>query len=318
MGPTSNPGRKESLPYENARSRTMKIFFGAVSLALAGTALGATPTTTIAPGVEMPQVNLGTCCGSTTVGLGPWLDAGGSGIDSAYDYGKLVPGGKQSDIAAAFKARGTPRASVFLTTKIPAGLGLEPSDCLTATPASALKQVQENLKELAVGYVDLVLLHAPCKIGGDKANAKLWEGLQMALAQNLTRAIGISNYKQKDIEALLAAPSTTVTPAVNQCKMSAKTHDDSDIAFTQSKGITYEAYEAIDGCPFTDPKAQAIAAAHGVGVAQVCLRYIIQRGCVMAVGTGTDATQAVAYAKSDLDIFGFNMTEAEMATIGSL
>ena len=250
--------------------------------------------------------------------LGPWLDAGGNGIDSAFDYGKLVPGGKQSEVADILKARQTARDSIFVTTKIPAGLGLEPSDCLLATPDSALKQVQENLKELDMSYVDLVLLHAPCKVGGDKANAKLWAGLQMALAQNLTRAIGISNYKQKDIEALLAAPTTTVTPAVNQCQMSAKTHDDIDIAYTQSKGITYEAYQAIDGCPFTDPKAQAIATAHGVSVAQVCLRYILQRGCIMAVGTGTDATQAIAYAKSDLDIFGFNMTEAEMAIIGNL
>merc|ERR1712070_348962 len=109
--------------------------------------------------------------------------------------------------------------------------------------------------------------------------------------------------------------TTTVTPAVNQCQMSAKNHDDTDIAYTQSKGITYEAYQAIDGCPFSDPKAIAIAKAHSVSVAQVCLRYVLQRGCIMAVGTGTNATEAASFAKSDLDIFAFNMTEAEMNII---
>ena len=69
-------------------------------------ALASVPTKEIAPGVHMPQVNLGTCCGSLpTVGLGPWLDAGGTGVDTAYDYGKLCPGGKQSDIATILETR---------------------------------------------------------------------------------------------------------------------------------------------------------------------------------------------------------------------
>ena len=49
----------------------MKIF-AATILGFASSTLGATPTRTIAPGVEMPQVNLGTCCGSTTVGYVRW------------------------------------------------------------------------------------------------------------------------------------------------------------------------------------------------------------------------------------------------------
>lgn len=292
--------------------------FRVVSLAAAAViASAAVPTTEIAPGVHMPQVNLGTCCGSLpTVGLNPWLDAGGNGVDTAYDYGKLCPGGKQSDIAEIFETRQTKRTDVFITTKIPAGLGVTPGDCLTATADTAVKQIKENLKELNVDQVDLVLLHAPCKLGGDKANAKLWAGMEQALAQNLTRAIGVSNYKQKDLEALLQG--ATVKPAINQCEMSVASYSAGDIAYTQSQNITYEAYNAMKGCPFSDPSAQKIAAGHSVSVAQVCLRWIIQKGAVMAVGTGQNASTVGEYAKSDLDIFGFELTDDEMATLGSI
>merc|ERR1719473_2646637 len=195
----------------------------------------------------MPQVNLGTCCGSLpTVGLNPWLDAGGNGVDTAYDYGKLCPGGKQSDIAEIFETRQTKRTDVFITTKIPAGLGVTPGDCLTATA------------------------------------------------------------------------DTTVKHAINQCEMSVASYSAGDIAYTQSQNITYEAYNAMKGCPFSDPSAQKIAAGHSVSVAQVCLRWIIQKGAVMAVGTGQNASTVGEYAKSDLDIFGFELTDDEMATLGSI
>jgi diketogulonate reductase-like aldo/keto reductase len=276
-----------------------------------------TPTAEIAPGVMMPKINLGTCCGSQpNVGLGPWLDAGANGIDTAYDYGKGVPGGKQSDIAAVLKKRDVKREDVFITTKIPAGLGISPKDCALATPESTVAQVKENLKELSVDYVDLVLLHAPCKIGGEKANAALWKGLEQALAQNLTRAIGVSSYKVKDLTALLTTAKTI--PAVNQCDMSATAHDDETIAFSQAHNITYEAFFAMKGCPFNDPAAKKIATAHSKSVAQVCLRYVLQRGCVMATGTGDDSSTCASYAKEDTDIFDFVLTDAEMKTVGSL
>ena len=45
-----------------------------------------TKTVEIAPGVMMPRISLGTCCGSQPkFGLEPWIAAGGRGIDTAYD-----------------------------------------------------------------------------------------------------------------------------------------------------------------------------------------------------------------------------------------
>lgn len=95
-------------------------------------------------------------------------------------------------------------------------------------------------------------------------------------------------------------------------------HDDKTIEYCQGKGITYEAYEAMRTCPFKNAKAVAIAKAHNASVAQVCLRWIAQRGCVMAVGTGADPKEAAAYATENLGMFKFELTTAEMSTLSKL
>ena len=74
-------------------------------------------------------------------------------------------------------------------------------------------------------------MHAPCHslFGGAKHDAALWQGLEMALAQNLTRAIGVSSYKSKNIAALLETAKTV--PAVNQCDMSLKVRQKTPASF---------------------------------------------------------------------------------------
>merc|ERR1719158_1287477 len=132
---------------------------GAISLGLAA---GDSTTKEIAPGVMMPRVNLGTCCGSDPkVGYAPWIDAGGVGVDTAESYGD------QSDIAAQIKAKGTAREKLFITTKI---------EQIT-TASSCLAQVKQNLKELNMDYVDLTLIHHPHE---DKNNLDCWKGLEKA------------------------------------------------------------------------------------------------------------------------------------------
>lgn len=155
-----------------------------------------------------------------------------------------MPGGRQQDVAAVLAETRTARDEVFITTKIPAGLDPTGKQCRSGDPQAVLNTVRENLRELNTTYVDLVLLHAPCHslFGGAKKDAALWEGLEMALEQNLTRAIGVSSYKSTQLSALLE--HAKVVPAVNQCDMSLKDHDDETIAFCQQHNITYEAFYA--------------------------------------------------------------------------
>lgn len=65
-------------------------------------------------------------------------------------------------------------------------------------------------------------------------------------------------------------------------------------------------------------QVQSIAKGHNVQVSQVCLRYVLQRGAILAVGTGSNATTAGDYAKENLDIYGFNLSDSEMTYLDGL
>lgn len=272
----------------------------------------------------MPTINLGTCCGSNpTLGVPAWLKAGGVGIDTAFDY--------KDQPAIAQQLAGVPRASVFLTTKVPAGLGAKHArqsgqkdiDCVL-DPQRALDVVKQDIAQLQVPAVDLVLLHAPCEEGGGldaaAANAAQWHGLQMALDQGLTRAIGVSNYNATHLDNLQAAATTKTVPAVNQCQMSIAQHDDATIQYCLEHKITYEAWRIFGdgGCPFADAKLGAISKAHGMTPAQVCLRWALQRGAVIAVGTGSNTSKVDNESKENLAALnGTDLTAEDMAYLNN-
>ena len=156
-------------------------------------------TTMIAPGVEMPWVSLGTCCGSNPgVGVHPWLAASSAlgqpvaGIDTAFDYND------QGVIATVLAAASTPRAQVFLTTKIPGAAALN-GDPRIGCPsldyrACAVRAVRADLAMLKMAAADLVLLHDPGLANGTAVTATLWRGMQDAVALGLARSVGVSNF----------------------------------------------------------------------------------------------------------------------------
>ena len=184
------------------------------------------PRFSIAPGVEMPAVNLGhpDDAGNETSSAELWLKMGGEGIDTAFDYHNQVEVGVAVRAAAA---AGSNRSAIFITTKI------SPPEC---TKASAVAAVKRDLLELKMPRVDLVLHHFPCKT--DAENAAVWAGLVQARDMGLTRAVGVSNYVTKDLQALMSTSSEV--PALNQCRMAVGSHDDDTIAFCKAHNITYE------------------------------------------------------------------------------
>ena len=83
------------------------------------------------------------------------------------------------------------------------------------------------------------------------------------------------------------------------------------------KKKAFEAYEAMRACPFSNPQVQAIAKRHSVGVSQVCLRWVLQKGAVFAVGLGTNVSMMADYSKEDLDLYSFELSATEMTTLSS-
>jgi len=298
-------------------------------LALLGVALSAAPSEWVPlnDGHKMTSINLGTCCGSDPrVGMGPWIAQGGIGVDGSIDYGN------QDVIGEEIAKAKVKREQVYITSKITAGCG-QPSDC-AIDPQVALDSIHASLKQFNTTYIDLILLHRPCQESGQrcsidpkltnctgpspikepaKANNALWQGLMEAKRQGLVRSIGVSNYNVGQLQAL-----TGDVPAVNQCEMSIEGYDNYTLNYCISKGIVYEAYGGLRGCPWSNPTINQYATALKVSVAQICLRWILQRGAVLAAGTGSDASTVAEYTKENLDLLSFNLTDSQMHALNNM
>jgi len=270
-----------------------------------------TPTIQIAPGVNLPFVVLGTGSGQhgdVANATATWLSSstGGVGIDTAYDYDDEVA------VGTGVKASGKSGADVFIETKIPC-----------STYRKAKQAIASNLQQLGVGIVDLTLIHTPCQYGRGSVK-ETWKALEEAHTAGQTKAIGVSHFLQADLEALMK--TATIKPAVNQCELSVSYHDDATIAYCKQQGIVYQSFSPLCGgfngssCSMrggknvlTVPQVQQIAAAHSVVAAQVGLKWIVQQGLPL-----TTAVWRQDYMVEDLDLWSFNLTAAEMATLSSV
>lgn len=252
------------------------------------------PNLEIAPGVFAPTVSLGTGAGSDPrVGLGPWLEGGGVGIDTALTYHT------EADIADVLEQRGADRSKLFITTKVQG-------------PGNACYgQLRAALAELRTLHADLVLLHSPTGASEDRA---CWAQLEQAVLDGLARAIGVSNFGEAEIEMLGGA----TPPAVNQCQFGVSLRDEATIEYCRRRGITYSTFGAVHACPADDATILGISETHNVTSYQVCMRYALDRGMLLAVGVGEHADHAATHVREDLGLEGFALTDAELDAVNRI
>jgi len=284
-------------------------------------------TKQIAPGVNIPWVSLGTCCGSDpAIGLAPWVNASAStfgqpvaGIDTAFDYDD------QAVIAAQLSATRTAREEVFITTKIPGAAALNGDPKIVCPSknfrACALRAVKTDLAELRIKAADLILIHDPGLANETGTTAALWQGMQDALEQGLTRSIGVSNFNSTQIDELVAQPTTSIVPAVNQINMGVGgPNPEATLAACAKHNITAQAYWTLKHCPFDDPTLLDVAAGYGPDVtpAMVCVAWVLGRGVLVAAGTGSNASKVGAHTREDLGATALVLTADEMARVGGV
>ena len=244
---------------------------------------------TIAPGVDMPYVNLGGVS-SRPSNYSAFLALGGRGLDTALTYGDPT----QEKVAAAITATDVPRPEIFLTTKVPccprSFSGHPLAYCQKPEfSGSITKDVEEDVKIL--GKIDLLLLHWPCDTVEETMAA--WTELEAALAAGHTRAIGISNANASLLSQML--PKMKAKPSVNQCGHSIGAHnsshnpelggDDATVAFCQENGISYSAYSPLGGLNGLGECSNAYGCtSFGYPIACSCRRHCVLTFGVMVCG----------------------------------
>ncbi len=251
----------------------------------------------IAAGVWMPRLGLGTYLaaagpdveGEITYGL----SIGYRGIDTAAMYRN------ERSIGQAIRASGLPRADLFVATKVwNTDQGHE----------QTLAAFERSVSRLGLEYVDLYLVHWPVR---GKARGT-WRAMEELLATGKTRAIGVCNHMEADLDDLLSYAS--VPPAIDQVELHPYLQRAGLRRYCRERAITVQAW-----APLMKGRAGGVAElakigwAHGKSPAQVSLRWLLQHG-VTAIPKSVHRKRVAENA----DLFDFELTEAEMAVIDGL
>ncbi|WP_127524099.1 aldo/keto reductase [Mesorhizobium sp. Z1-4] len=245
-----------------------------------------------------------------SIGLGTWtlrgdqcadlvqaaIETGYRHIDTAAMYKN------EDDVGRGIARAGVPRDELFVTTKV------WPTDLAAA---DFRRSAEQSLDRLGLEQVDLLLIHWP------NPAIRLSEtigALEAALKDGLTRNIGVSNFPT----ALLADAMSLAghSLSANQVEYHPKLDQSKVLAACRAAGMAMVSY-----CPLGrgldilhEPAVAEAAAKHGRTPGQIVLRWHVQQPGVIAIPRTTRRERLA----ENLDVFGFELTEAEMHAISAL
>ncbi|WP_328673386.1 aldo/keto reductase [Streptomyces sp. NBC_00328] len=255
------------------------------------------PGRTAHDGTKVPAVGLGTWpmddaqaeeAVSRALGMGYRL------VDTAANYRNETGTGR------GVARSGVPREEIVVTTKLPGRHhGYK----------ETLASFEESRVRLGLSYVDLYLIHWPLPRVDKYVDS--WKAMIELRAAGLVRAIGVSNFTAEHLGRLEA--ETGVVPSVNQIELHPSLPQDELRAFHDDRGIITESWSPLGrgSALLDDPVLGEIAETHGVTPGQVVLRWHTQLGAVPIPKSADPGRQ-----RENLDIFGFELTPAEMTAVG--
>lgn len=222
------------------------------------------------------------------------IEAGYRLIDTAQAYGNEEAVGK------AIQKSGVDRKELFITTKVwISNYGYE----------KAYASVEESLKKMQLDYLDLVLLHQPYNdyYGAYRALVDLYK-------EGKIKAIGVSNFYPDRLVDL--AIYSEISPMVNQVEVNVFHQQKVAQTYNEKYQVQLEAWAPFAegrNNMFSNPELKAIGDKYGKSVAQVILRWLVQRNIVsLAKSVKKERMQ------ENINIFDFELSQEDMDKISTL
>ena len=248
-------------------------------------------------GVEMPVLGFGVYQVGETVCeqcVRDAIAAGYRSIDTASAYLN------ERAVGRAIRRSGVPREELFITTKLwVQDAGYE----------STKRAFAKSLERLQLNYLDLYLIHQPF---GDVYGS--WRAMEELYREGAVRAIGVSNFQPDRLVDLIL--HNEVVPAVNQVETHPFCQQAEAAAVMASEGVQIESL-----APFAEGRNNlfgngtlvSLAAKYRKSVAQVVLRWLIQRGVVVIPKSVRPERMA-----ENIDVFDFHLAPEDMDLIATL
>lgn len=259
---------------------------------------------TLSNGVQVPCIAFGTwkmpddvAASSVTCAL----ENGYRHIDTAGAYQNEV------GVGEGLRKSGVAREEIFLVSKLP-------ND--DHGYKKAIAACERSLQKLGVDYLDAYLIHWPILVENqDRVEEDLcdtWRAFERLLEDGKLRAIGTSNFLEEHIELLKA--NFKNYPMINQVQLHPQHPQEEMVAYCKENQILPEAWSPlIQGQAFKRELLIETAAKYNVSVAQLCIRWIFQKG-VVPVPKSTTPARII----NNADIFGFTISDEDMEKIATL
>lgn len=203
-------------------------------------------------------------------------------------------------VGDAIRESGIPREEIFLTTKI---------WCTNFGYEKAKAAIDKSLKRLKVNYIDLMLLHQQFE---DYLGA--WKALEEAVDAGKIHSIGISNFNLKRTREIL--DNARIKPVVNQVECHPYYQRNDMREFLKKQDILMEVWYPLghgDKKLLSEPVFTEIGTAHNKSVAQVILRWHLQKGNIVFPKSTNPQ-----HIKENMNIYDFELSEDEMQKIDSI
>ncbi|MFD7436018.1 aldo/keto reductase [Streptomyces sp. NPDC059861] len=255
-------------------------------------------TVTLNNGVEMPILGFGVYQippEQTEQAVAEALDAGYRLLDTAAAYGN------EEAVGRAIKSSGIPREELFVTTKL----------WVQDAPAegNTRRAFETSLHKLGLDHLDLYLMHQPY---GDVYGQ--WRAMESLHRDGRVKAIGVANfYPDRLVDLVL---NNEITPAVNQIETHPFFQRTDEQELMREHGVQIQSWGGFaEGRNdlFTHPLLSRIGEQHGKSVAQVVLRWLVQRGVVTIPKSVRPERMA-----ENIDVFDFELTADQLAAIAGL
>ncbi|KTW19613.1 aldo/keto reductase [Staphylococcus warneri] len=222
------------------------------------------------------------------------IQAGYRHIDTAQSYMN------ETEVGEGIKASGIDRSELFVTTKV----WIE-----NVNYEDTLKSIERSLERLQLDYIDLVLIHQPYNdVYGS------WKALEELQENGKIKAIGVSNFGVDRVVDL--GLHNKVQPQVNQIEINPFHQQEDEVQSLQKEGVLVEAWAPFaegKNNLFSNETLQNIGDKYGKSIAQVVLRWLVERDIVVLAKSVNPERM-----KQNLDIFDFELTDEDKAQIATL
>lgn len=256
-------------------------------------------------GVKIPCIGFGTWRAENgdmaTTSVREALKCGYRHIDTAAGYGN------EESVGMAVKESGIAREDIFITSKLQNDMhGYE----------NTMKAFKQTLKNLDMDYLDLYLIHWPNPVKyrdqWQEANAGTWKAFEELHKAGLIRGIGVSNFHPHHLDALMQ--TAKIQPMVNQIRLCPGDTQDNVVDYCRKHSILLEAYSPLGvGKIFEVPQMQSLAEKYGKSIAQICVRWSLERGYLPLPKSITPER-----IRENADVFDFQLTLKDVQIIADL